>query len=119
MPELPPERKCSHWATISKFLYGFLVRNTPVGFPVHDTTPSFQDQVSASQLTFTKSAFLSSVQPGPVASIYALGSALDSSADSSEQDIASVKNIKDTIPTIIVNNLTLCMVRYSRSNSLR
>src|SRR5215211_2504587 len=34
IPELPPDCRCFHWATISKFVYCLLVRMTPFGLPV-------------------------------------------------------------------------------------
>ena len=46
---------------------GFFVRITPTGLPVQWVTPSFQVQVSGSQLTAVKSSSPSARQPGPVA----------------------------------------------------
>ena len=69
MPEFPPERRCRHSATSSKFGHGFFVRVTPTGWPVQCTTPSFQVQVSGSQLTFAKSSSRALRQPGPVPSM--------------------------------------------------
>ena len=46
MPELPPDSRCFHSATSSKFVYCFCVRMTPTGLPVQWMTPSFQLHVS-------------------------------------------------------------------------
>src|SRR4051812_4899437 len=78
MPELPPDLRCCHWATISKFLYGLTDRITPTGFPVQWTKPSFQVQVSGSQLTFWKSFSVRSTQPGPSPSMNAFGAGFSS-----------------------------------------
>ena len=74
MPEFPPDLRCRHWATSSKFVTGCFVRVTPTGVPVQWATPSFQVQVSGSQLTFVKSSSPSARHPGPVPSMKALGS---------------------------------------------
>src|SRR5437899_1156279 len=55
---------------------------TPVGLPVQLMIPSLNDQVSLSQLTFTKSASPRAFQPGPLPSMNALGSEVVSSARS-------------------------------------
>src|SRR4051812_30615055 len=73
MPEFPPDFRCCHSATSSKFLYSFVERATPVGLPVQCTAPSFQFHVSFAQFTFTKSDSPNLRQPRPVPSIIAFG----------------------------------------------
>src|SRR4051794_16925931 len=51
MPLLPPSRRCRHWATISKLVYGLLDFVTPTGVPLHFTPSSPQVHVSSSVLT--------------------------------------------------------------------
>ena len=65
IPELPPDWRCRHWATSSKFVTGFFVRVTPTGCPVQCATPSFQVQVSASRLTLAKSSWPELAPPRP------------------------------------------------------
>src|SRR6185436_1063240 len=78
IPELPPDSKCCHSATSSKFVYCFWLRVTPTGLPVQWITPSFELHVSGAPLTGVKSFSVSSTQPGPVPSTKALDRAPES-----------------------------------------
>src|SRR5262249_6530598 len=73
IPEFPPDCRCFHSATSSKFVNFDCERVTPTGLPVQWTPPSFQVHVSGAVLTLTKSASPSVRQPGPVPSMKALG----------------------------------------------
>ena len=79
MPELPPDFRCRHSATSSKFDTGSLVRRTPTGWPVQRTRSPFHVQVSCSSLTWAKSSSSRGFQPGPLPSRNALGGAGPSS----------------------------------------
>src|SRR4051812_9510062 len=72
-PELPPDSRCFHWATNSKFVYCFWLRDTPTGLPVQWITLSLTLQVSGTPLTGVKSFSLSGSQPISVPSMQAFG----------------------------------------------
>src|SRR5262249_1002044 len=74
-PELPDLLLWRHSRTSSKLVCCFLMRQTPTGVPVQLTRPFLKDQVSLSQLTFSKSSEPSSFQPGPLPSMNAFGRA--------------------------------------------
>src|SRR5262245_43803668 len=79
IPEFPPDFLCCHCATSSKFLKVFLVRITPIGFPVQYACPSSHLQVSGSQFTLVKSSPPNDLQPGPSPSMNALRGFIGSS----------------------------------------
>jgi hypothetical protein len=66
-PELPPDFRCRHSTTSSKFFTFFAVRITPTGVPLQwiSSLSSWNVQVSGSSLTWAKSASFNGRQPGP------------------------------------------------------
>ena len=113
MPELPADLRCRHCATSSKLVTGFLVRITPTGWPVQCTTPSFQLQVSGSQLTLTKSSSPSALQPGPLPSMKALTGAAGSSAK--PRTASTVRH--PPIPTTTRDHIAVLMRSPQRAGS--
>src|SRR6186997_3068995 len=96
-PEFPPEFKCRHCTTSSKFVTVVFVRITPTGLPVHLIRPFSHVHVSGSQFTLVKSSFVRSRQPSPVPSMNAFGSV--SAAYTAPAKTQAATNIKtDFIP---------------------